>query len=59
MVKTLQTATVVIYVLMVLNSTVGKYIKETKKNIKREAKRKDKRNKAKHKLKMKRLAKAN
>lgn len=50
-----QVATVAGYILLVLSSTVGKYIKETKKNISRQAKRKDKLNKMKYKQDKKRL----
>lgn len=55
----IEAATIACYILLVLKSTVGQYIKETKKLIKKEAKRKDKRNKAKHNKKMKTLKKKN
>lgn len=58
LVQLIQFATVVIYILLVLKSTVGKYIKFVKKNMEKEAKRKDKLNKAKY-IKKKRALKAN
>ncbi len=48
----IEAATVVCYILLVLKSTVGQYIKETKKLIKKEAKRRDKLNKMKYKKRM-------
>lgn len=57
LVQLIQFATVVIYILLVLKSTVGKYIKLVHKNMEREAKRKDKLNKAKY-IKKKRALKA-
>lgn len=51
----IQVGTVVGYILLVLKSTVGKIIKETKKNIEKDAKRKDKLNKLKYKQKKKAL----
>lgn len=55
LIKIAQTTTVVVYVFLVLRSTVGKYIKETKKNIAKEAKRKDKINEAKYKKRLQKL----
>lgn len=55
LVMLLQLATVVIYIFLVLKSTVGSYIKLLRKNMKREAKRKDKLNKAEYKRKKKML----
>lgn len=49
----IEAATVAGYILLVLKSTVGAYIKETKKLIKKEAKRRDRLNKEKHKKRMK------
>ena len=43
------------YVFWLTKSTVGKYIKEKKKNIKKEAKRQDKLNKLKYKQEKKKL----
>lgn len=57
LVQMIQLGTVVIYILLVLKSTVGRYIKLTRKNMEREAKRKDKLNKAKY-IKKKRMLKA-
>ncbi|MGN1187677.1 MAG: hypothetical protein ACI4R6_04215 [Lachnospiraceae bacterium] len=57
LVQLIQFATVVIYILLVLKSTVGRYIKLVHKNMEREAKRKDKLNKAKY-IKKKRELKA-
>lgn len=51
----IQVGTVVGYILLVLKSTVGKIIKETKKNIEKDAKRRDKLNKLKYKQKKKAL----
>ena len=48
LVQMVQLGTVVIYILLVLKSTVGRYLKLTRKNMEREAKRKDKLNKAKY-----------
>ena len=48
LVQLIQFATVVIYILLVLKSTVGKYIKLVQKNMERVAKRKDKLNKVKY-----------
>lgn len=47
LIQLIEIGTVAGYILLVLKSTVGKYVKETKKNIKKEAKRKDKLNKLK------------
>lgn len=55
LVQAVQLTTVVIYILLVLKSTVGKYIKLTRKNMEREAKRKDKLNKVRYKTKKKEL----
>ena len=50
-----QLGTVVLYVFLVLHSTVGQYIKNAKKNIKKEAKRKEKLRKEKYKQRRRRL----
>lgn len=57
LVQMVQLATVVIYILLVLKSTVGRYLKLTRKNMEREAKRKDKLNKVKY-IKKKKALKA-
>lgn len=54
-ISTVEIGVVALYIFMVLKSTIGKYVKETKKNIKKEAKRKDKLNKLKYKKKARRL----
>ena len=41
-IKLVQAGTVAAYILLVLHSTVGEYVKLTKKNMQKEAKRKDK-----------------
>lgn len=48
LIQMVQLTTVVIYILLVLKSTVGRYLKLTRKNMEREAKRKDKLNRAKY-----------
>ena len=57
LIQCIEIGTVAGYILLVLKSTVGKYVKETKKNIKKEAKRKDKLNKMKFDKKKKALRK--
>ena len=42
LVQIAQIGTVVVYVFLILHSTVGEYVKLMKKNIRKEAKRKDK-----------------
>ena len=54
-IKLVQAGTVAVYVLLVLRSTVGEYIKLTKKYMQKEAKRKDKLNKKRYAQKKKRL----
>lgn len=56
-IRLVQAGTVAVYILLVLHSTVGQYIKLTKKNMEKEAKRRDKLNKAKY-IKKKRGLKA-
>lgn len=51
----IQAGTVAGYILLVLKSTVGKIIKETKKNIEKDAKRRDKLNKLRYKQKKRAL----
>ena len=41
LVQIAQIGTVVVYVFLILHSTVGEYVKLMKKNIRKEAKRKD------------------
>lgn len=55
LISTIQISTVVVYVLLVLKSTIGTYIKENKKRIKKEAKRKEQLAKEVHKKKLKAL----
>ena len=48
LVQIAQIGTVVVYVFLILHSTVGEYVKLMKKNIRKEAKRKDKLKKQKY-----------
>ncbi len=60
LVQIAQIGTVVVYVFLILHSTVGEYVKLMKKNIRKDAKRKDKLKKqkyAKKKIELKRRKK--
>lgn len=55
LVRTAQIGTVVAYVFLILNSTVGEYVKLMKKNIRKDAKRKEKLKKQKYAKKKREL----
>ena len=59
LVQIAQIGTVVVYVFLILHSTVGEYVKLMKKNIRKEAKRKDKLKKQKYAKKKRELKRRN